>query len=375
MSPERPVVLHVVEPLAAGILKSISGLSRAMDGLATLYVLHGQRDLPPDYRLQFPETVKFLDWNVKREISLWHDILAIRQLHQVIGDIKPDIIHAHSSKAGALCRIPVPNSRHKLIYSPRGYSFARLDLSVVKRFAYFLIEWLLGRAAYLTIACGKAEYVAALKVARRVRLIPNMVSVVSCDKLDSSNEPIDNKPEASSISVPTIVMSGRIAPQKNFPFFCMVAAEMVDLPCQFLWIGDGPIPDETTVPSNVKVTGWKTYDETTRMVEESAIFFQCSLWEGLPNSVLEAMALGRPVVALAAMGNTELVVDGFNGYVCDDLAGAVRRLTELVGSRDTRKAFGEGSRAIIASNYSRDYLEEVWRSLYLNYERYYRHPS
>lgn len=95
------------------------------------------------------------------------------------------------------------------------------------------------------------------------------------------------------------------------------------------------------------------------------IYLSTSLFEGLSNSIMEAMAAGLPIVATDVGDNQYLIKDGFNGYLtpCKDINMIVDKLTLLARSEKMRNDFGTRSQRIIESNFSQDNLLKEYLNL------------
>ncbi len=360
-------VLHAVEAFSGGIVQSIATLCRALAGEAVFSVLHGQRpDAPEDAQDQFPDGVSFLPWpGAAREIAPRRDYQAILELRAAVERVRPDVIHAHSSKAGALARLAFPSGRVPVVYSPRGYAFLRQDKGLVGRSVFWMIERSLGLLPHITVGCGLGEYGLARAVSGHAVLIPNMVN--PGDFAEAARSRPD--PDAPL----RIAMAGGIRPQKNFPLFQEIADAARDRPWRFLWIGDGERPGGSALPPNVEITGWLKRGEVLRTMAGCHVFMQTSLWEGLPVALLEGMALGLAVLARPAVGNTELVVEGANGFLCVEPAAFVAALDQWDQNRNMLIAMGDFSRLLVEQNHSVNRIMPRWSSLYRHYERYYRH--
>ncbi len=360
-------VLHVVEAFSGGIVQSVANLCRALDGEVSFTVLHGRRpDAPDDAQAQFPGGVVFLPWTAAvREIAPNRDRRAIAELHAVVDRVRPDIIHAHSSKAGALARLAFPFGRIPVIYSPRGYAFLRRDKGPAGRAAFWMIERLLGCLPHVTVGCGLGEYGLARQVGRCAVLIPNMIN--PGDFAEAA------RLRPASAGPLRIAMAGGIRPQKNFPLFRDIADAARDRDWHFLWIGDGEIPGGAAVPPNVEITGWLKRAEVLRAMAGCHVFMQTSLWEGLPVALLEGMALGLAVLARPAVGNTELVVEGVNGFLCVEAADFVAALDRLDRDRESLAGMGAAARRLVDQHHTVDRIALRWLSLYRHYGRYRRH--
>ena len=359
---KKPRVLHLVEPFAAGNICSVSQICKFLDDDFDFHILHGSRpETPADYKSWFPKSTIFHPWQVGREISIRGDSRALAQLKEVLRDVEPDVAHAHSSKAGALARIGCLFSKVPVVYSPRGYSFLRQDVSAVTRMRYRAIEYVLGRLPHITAACGVGEYAQALQVSRHCMVIPNMVDLRDFDGL----------PRPAPESVPLkVAMCGRIKPQKNFPLFCEVARALLGRKITFVWVGRGTPPTHMRIPENVHVTGWLSRSECLRAVASCHVFMQTSLWEGLPISMLEAMALGLPLLAYPAVGNTELVCEGVTGFLCDSVTSFVEKLQLLEKDRSLIRQLGKESLRRVKWRHNVTDLGLQWGSLYRYYARY-----
>jgi len=355
----KPRVLHAVESLSTGILQVIRILCAELSNDIEFCVLHGVREeTPKNLQELFPANTRLVRWDVGRSISPKRDRKALGELRGLVRDWEPNLVHAHSSKAGALARVAALFDKTPLVYTPHGYSFLRLDISRPARMFYKSAEWLLGRVPHLTVACGAGEYIDARAVATRAAFVRNMI------------EPLRPVPAIAGQREWVAAMCGSIRPQKNFPLFVELARRLQDMPIMFEWIGGGTIPVSGALPPNIRVTGWLPRDEAVARLARAQVFVQTSLWEGLPIAVLEAMSLGIPVLATPCSGNRELVVDGVNGYICKDADVFEHWLRLLMASPEHVKQMGMSGRELAGKNHSVGTNVLLWRSIYEHYERY-----
>ena len=355
-------VVHVVEPLATGPLQSIARICWGLRERFEFTLIHGQRpDLPAVPRESFPPEVRLLPWQVGRTISPRDDWIALRQLKAMLSAARPDVVHAHCSKAGALARLAALSTPLKVVYSPRGYSFLRRDVGTPTRLLYRRLEAALGRVPHLTVACGLGEYAEALKVARRVELVSNMIDLGDFAALTGPCQ--EDGPM-------TVVMCGEIRPQKNFSLFCEIARLCPGPEMRFVWLGGGTPPPGPPLPDNLEITGWLSRETVLARLNASHVFCQTSLWEGLPIALLEAMALGLPVLTWPAVGNRELVVEGETGYTCRTAEEFATRLRALAADPGRRATLGDAGRARVARQHDAAFVAAQWASVYGHYEHY-----
>lgn len=103
--------------------------------------------------------------------------------------------------------------------------------------------------------------------------------------------------------------------------------------------------------SQVILTGKKQKNEVFELLSITDIYVSSSLWEGLPIAVLEAMAMGLPVVATNVVGNNEAVVENVNGYLvpAKNPLALGEAITRLIRNPEIKKHMGEAGRRRIES--------------------------
>ncbi len=161
----------------------------------------------------------------------------------------------------------------------------------------------------------------------------------------------------------TIGTVGRLWPQKNHIMFLDVARAVVDRKGDericFLIVGDGPLRKEleqyakSAALSDSVVFAGERFD-IPQVLREIDVFVMTSSYEGLSNTVMEAMLSGLPVVATDVGGNGELVVDGLTGYLCpwNDPSAMSDKIMGLIGDRDKMKRMGEHGREKMLKEFS-----------------------
>ena len=124
------------------------------------------------------------------------------------------------------------------------------------------------------------------------------------------------------IDVPIITTVGRLHPQKGHSYLLKAIPEILRVHSEvhFLWVGDGSLSEELKRQVDLaglsnKITFAGVRSDIPDILAISNLFVLPSLWEGLPNVVLEAMAAGVPVVATNVDGTPELIKDGETGWL------------------------------------------------------------
>lgn len=88
-----------------------------------------------------------------------------------------------------------------------------------------------------------------------------------------------------------------------------------------------------------------------------------SISEGMPNALLEAAALGVPVVARRIPGNCKVVRDGETGLLFDVADEAVGHISRIAGGAELRAGMGSAGKAMVAEHFSRERERAAWQAL------------
>lgn len=306
---KKKKVLHIVESFGGGVFSFLVDLVNSMDTEFDITIAYGLREQTANnFKDYFSDRVKFIEVkNFTRRICLSKDIKAFFEVKKIIKDIRPDVIHLHSSKAGFLGRFATNDKKIKVLYNPHGFSFLMQNTSKIKRILYWLIEKISTINKCTIIGCSKGEYNEALKLSKNSICINNAINI---EKLSEETKNLKNK--QIDFKKLKICTSGRIEYQKNPEFFNIIAKSFPNI--QFTWIGEGTLRNKLDSP-NITITGWKNKSDVLKILNENDIFILTSLWEGLPISLLEAMYLKKLCIVTDCIGNRDVIVNGKNGYI------------------------------------------------------------
>ena len=281
---------------------------------------------------------------LKRGIG-FHDMPAFFKLFKLIKQIKPDIIHTHTAKAGALGRLAAAFARVPVkVHTFHGHVFDGYFSPFKARF-FLLIERLLSHTTTRAIVVSEGV---RNEIVERLHVVPGDKCVVIRLGLELEkfldNEKLKgtlrNKLDVGSDTL-LVGIVGRLVPIKNHVMFLKAARKLKDenpeLKVKFLIVGDGEMKgylaeyrDRLGLGSTVIFTGW--IRDLAAVYADLDVVALTSLNEGTPVSLIEAMASARPVIATNVGGVKDIVSDGNNGYLVgpNDVDGFSRRLAELL---------------------------------------------
>lgn len=355
-------IVHVTECLAGGVLTFLVNLTSQLDQEEHI-IIYGKRDnTPENVEKLFGDNVSLIYWkNAQREIRPKQDFVALKELLYDLKRISNvDILQLHSSKAGVLGRVAARllGLQKRTFYLPHGVSFARKDVSLKKRQFYILIEKIANAFAGTVIACSSSERnLLKANGIKNVIVINNGIAV-------PDEEPMCKQP-GKPLVFGTV---GRITFQKNPQLFNQIAQHFQgDDRVKFLWIGDGELRHEIQETDQVHVTGWVTPDEVQDYLKQVDVYISTSLWEGLPLSVLEAMALGKPLLLSDCVGNIDTVEQGSNGFLYHGVDGAIKWIYQFMHlSKDEIITFEKKSYTLVQRDFSLVLLKDKYQSVYAN---------
>lgn len=280
--------------------------------------------------------------DVRRQIHPWHDAKALVELVRLCRQVRPDVVHSHSSKMGVLGRLAAWVARVPVrVLTVHGWSFAAYDGLAGRLFLW--IERLM-RPLTTAVVCVAEEtreqgLGAQACDPRRTVVIPNAVDVRSF------------RPASGGSRNARIIGIGRFAYPKDFTTL-LEALARVRAPCHMVLAGDGPaLPAVAAAVQNhglskrVELLGARA--DIPELLARSDVFVLSSRSEGFPVSILEAMAAGLPVVTTDVGGVAEAVEDGETGLLVPaaDSEALARALERLVSDADLRRRLGAAGRA------------------------------
>lgn len=358
MNIKNKKIIHVIESSATGTLEVVKLItnSLAKKGFDVSIIYSKRDDTPDDIESLFDNNIKLYYLNMS-------NIFCVFKLRNLISSLHADIVHLHSSKAGFLGRVSLflTKKTFKIFYSPHCISFLRKDISSLKRKLFIFLEWLANKKKSTYLACSENEMMAIKRyVTNNVLLLENTFDLPKFDSINSLNG-LD-KTFGTKIKVISI---GGIRIQKDPTFFAQVASFFDKDLFEFIWVGDGDKNLKNHLESSgIRVTGWKTKQEVLNLLNSSDIYLSTSLWEGMPISILEAMASNVPIVARNCLGNIDILKNDETGILFSSVSEAVESINVIVNDKSKKERFIKNAKFEINTRFSKDRFISQLLSIY-----------
>jgi len=357
-------VCHIAEPTTGGVfthLKQLAGMSKGEIHQTFIMSSVENPDLATadhfcGHRLYVIDMAK--------NIRIRDDFRSLQRLIAHLRHNKYDIVHCHSSKAGALGRIAAFVTGHRnVVYTPHSFAFLS-KVSMVNKLFYLLVEWLLSfiSTRIVCVSEGEREKAKPFIKQSKMTVVNNGIRV---------NE---RKPRVGSTEEKiTIGFVGRLTKQKN-PIVLIETALLLDKEkFQFVVMGDGEFMvqlkrkiEEYNLQAmfDLRGTVHNVYDELVKC----NLYISTSLWESTPYSILEAMSVGVPVIATDIPGVNNIVKHRVNGFLVppNDPVALVETIVGITnqGARSQLVEVTEQAYETIQDRYSEDHMFRSYIRLY-----------
>jgi glycosyltransferase involved in cell wall biosynthesis len=299
--------------------------------------------------------------HVRRAINPFQDLLGLVELIRLIRREQPDILHASSSKAGVLGRLAAWIAGVPIrIFTVHGWAFAAYG-GLTGRL-YLWADRIVRPLTTLVICVSTRERELGIRaracVPGRSVVVHNAVDVRAFRRAAGRGEP------------PHVIAVGRFAYPKDYGTLVQALAA-VESDYRATLVGEGPA--RPTVLSDVRDRGLSARielvgnrEDVPELLADADLFVLSSRSEGLPVSVLEAMAAGLPVVATDVGGVSELVLDGETGLLVPpaDATALAEAVEGLLRDRELRRRFGVSARSRVEQDFDVTSFREAHLVLY-----------
>jgi glycosyltransferase involved in cell wall biosynthesis len=302
-----------------------------------------------------------------------------RELDRLLAGGRFDMVHTHGGVAGLSGRwaarkagIPI------LVHTLHGIHYLHYRNPVLRRL-YISLERAMSRATGAVICVSESDLAAArrfrLAPPDRLRLVRNGLAVPGPEDGNGRYRRIEDLRLRLKPGGPIVGTVARLHRQKGVIHFVRAAAAVLDRrpEAMFVVVGGGPLEDRIKaevarrgLAGRMILAGERP--DALDWLSLFDIFVLPSLWEGLPLVLIEAAALGRPIVATNIEGNREIVRDGESGLLVpaadpEALAAAVIR---LLGDPGLARRLADAARREIPPAFSLEGMVGETGRLYLD---------
>lgn len=385
----RKIIYLVTQSELGGAQKNVLDLATELKNRYEVLVAAGPDGGDKLFKQLADNKVRWhkLKWLRRSAANPLVDLVGFIEILSLLIKERPDLLHLHSSKAGFLGSLAGRLAGVKIIYTVHGAVFEAAFSPLAKKFFLYLEKF----SAYFKdrIICVSnndkklwLKYNAAPE--KKLFVVPNGLDLDKTNFLPQSEarEYLSGQSanffEALKNANSALKIIGTIAnffPEKGLTYLIATADILINQKQRkdllFVIIGDGSdrlLLEEIINAHNLQnrfiLAG--TIANASRYLKSFDIFVLPSIKEGLPYTVLEAMAAGRPIIASHVGGIPELITNDINGFLLfpRDTDGLAKKILELIDDPAIAEKFGEASQKKVLE-FSLDKMVAATEKIYL----------
>ncbi|MBR9647293.1 glycosyltransferase family 4 protein [Clostridium tyrobutyricum] len=373
-------VLHITQSEIGGVTEYIKMLLKYMDNNKFEFYLIGSKQYESQKNIFKELNCKIITVDMKRKISPKSDWKSILNIRNYIKNINPDIIHLHSSKAGALGRIASIFLNIPVVYNAHGWAFD-MNISKKKKLIYIYVEKILARFTDTIVNISDHEKYSQQKY----KIEPKKYTKVIYNGIDLERYNVKYNVEEikQKLSIPSngfvIGMVGRISAQKSPESFVKIAKKLKEKidDCYFILVGDGDLKAEIEIlidryglKNKFLITGWT--NEVPKYISIFDVGVLTSKWEGFGLVLAEYMAAKKPVVAFNSGGIPNVVKNNYNGLLFDygDIDNFCGSIIKIKNDNKFREKLISNGHKVVNERFNVERVAKEHEELYLDLLRY-----
>jgi glycosyltransferase involved in cell wall biosynthesis len=301
--------------------------------------------------------------------SVAGDASSARELRRIDRERRFDVVHAHSSKAGALVRAAIGGGR--VVYSPHCFAFNRQTSLPTRVFTWAVEQALVPRTRVVIAACDWERR----QGSRVLRGVARRTEVIEYGVEPCGDQQPDTALREFAAGGPLAGFIGRLEPQKDPVHLVRAFAAAVEAgaPGKLALVGNGPLADAVTAE-----IAHRGLDERARLfpfrpgrtreyLRAFDLFVLGSRWEALPISMLEAMSCGVAVLVTSVGGVPDLLDGRRGGRVVppEDEDALASQLRELLDDDALRGKIAAEGHELAQTRFARERMVGDVEALYL----------
>lgn len=316
--------------------------------------------------------VKYFQIDFDRNVfNVIQNIKAYKQTYILLKKNRYKFIHCHSPIGGVCGRIAAHRTKTKVIYTAHGFHFFK-GAPLLNWLIYYPVELLLSRYTDVLININQEDYNRARKYfkAKKIEYIPGVG--VNVNKFKETR--VNRTEKRREIGVPEdailLVSVGELNKNKNHETVIRAIAKLNNPNIYYLICGVGKLENklhalvkDLGLEKQVKLIGYRT--DIAEICKASDIFCFPSYREGLSVALMEAMAVGLPIVCSNIRGNVDLIKSGKGGFLVNpnDIDGYAEAISKLIKNKELCIEFGKYNIEAV-KKYNLDVITDAMKKIY-----------
>ena len=310
---------------------------------------------------------------IPRKILAFSDMIqAYKQLKKMVEEKQYTLVHCHSPIGSVIARLACRKQRKKglkLIYTAHGFHFFT-GAPKKNWLIFYPIEKIFARYTDILITICSEDYQRARKKKLGKNIVYSPGVGIDVDKVKKIDKKADKRQMLGIREKDILVLSvGELNQNKNHETIVRALKQLNRTDVHYVICGQGDKKEELErmakqfgMEERLHLLGFRT--DALEWMKVADLFAFPSYREGLPVSLMEAMAAGLPVVCSKIRGNVDLIKDGEGGYMCEpmDVASFAENLSRLIKDAEQRKCMGEKNQ-ITVQQFDKSKVSEVMKKV------------
>ncbi len=303
-----------------------------------------------------------------------------RELRRLFQQLRPDVVHTHSSKAGILGRWAAARSGVPVVvHTIHGMSINRTQ----GRITQIIYRCLEKKAAqwttkYIAVADAMTDQAVEVGIAPRERFVTFRSGMETSRFMPNADLRRRHRREWGVNDEDVVVGTiARLFVNKGYEeiMAAMASAVAREPRLRFVWVGDGAYRaryerrlEAMELRDRVRMLGLIPPDEMASCINGFDIILHASRWEGLPRAVVQGLLTEVPAVSFDNDGAPEVVRPGETGILVHfgDISGLSDALVRLAANPELRRSLGRRGRELCRTAFDGDNMVESLENLYVN---------
>lgn len=315
-----------------------------------------------------------------RPICPLSDTISYIQIKKILKQIRPDIVHTHSAKAGMLGRFAAYSlrSRPKIVHTIHGLAFHPYQSQALNKF-YITIEKTAAKKTdfFISVADAMTEQALAASIGRSEQFCTAYSAIEEEDFLkpiaEEQKKEFRKKYRISEDAI-VLVTAARLFMLKGHEYIIESAKELSRRYENVVWlfVGDGNLSGkfknqvrQLDLADRIKFTGLLPPSQIPLAIQSSDILVHCSLREGLARTLPQAMLCGKPAVSFDVDGAKEVVNENTGRLIePKNVEQLIAACAELIANEKLRNKLGNQGRESVKEKFAPDTMVDTIEAVY-----------